>query len=181
MKMDELPEIRGNTLKLVIPKAEKYHETITSIVYELVKKDGQRGIYVTLNRSSPRLAEVFAQKGIPKDSIFFVDAVSPLAGSCQNDESCCLCDPHNLSELSITVFKNLEMLPAEKRSFLIFDSLSSLLISNKASQIPKFLHSFTAEMRPWNLNGIIVSVEGEFEADVIRTCAGFFDEVIRVI
>jgi KaiC/GvpD/RAD55 family RecA-like ATPase len=181
MKMDELPEICGNTLKLVIPKAEKYHETIESIVYELVKKKGQRGVYVTLNRSSPRLVDVFAQKGIPTDSIFFVDAVAPIAGSCQNDESCCLCDPHNLSELSITVFKNLEKLPAEKRSFLVFDSLSSLLISNKTAQIPKFLHTFTAEMRPWNLNGIIVSIEGEFDADIIRTCAGFFDEVVRII
>ncbi|MCK4491418.1 MAG: hypothetical protein KAU03_02260, partial [Candidatus Altiarchaeales archaeon] len=111
-----------------------------------------------------------------------VDAVSKVTGGCSKEKEnhSFVADPHNLSELSISVFRNLAELEEERRRFLILDSLSSLLIYNKVHFISRFLHSFTAELRPWNLNGVIICVGGEFEPDTLRTFSGFCDEVIEI-
>lgn len=180
--MDEVPDLEGDTLKLVIVKAGRYHETIQGIVRKLVKEKKHRGVYVTLNRSCCRLEDIFSREGIPTDNIFFVDAVSRITGSCSEEKvnHSFVADPHNLSGLNISIFRSLEGLGEENRRFLILDCLSSLLIYNKSQQISRFLHSFTAEIRPWNLNGVIVSIEGEFKPDAVRTFSGFCDEVIEI-
>ncbi len=169
-------------MKLLISGVEGYHKTLLNIVRELVVEKEQGGVYVALNRSCCRLEDVFSGVGIPTENIFFVDAVSKVTGGCSKEKEnySFVADPHNLSELSISVFRNLEELEEERRRFLILDSLSSLLIYNKVHSISRFLHSFTAELRPWNLNGVIVCVGGEFEPDTLGTFSGFCDEVIEI-
>ena len=178
----EFKDIGDKFLVLVIPSAVKYQNTLTDILKILVNERGMRGIYITVNKSYPRLKALFMKEGIDTGRLFFVDAVSKgIYNNLEKADDCLfISDPGSLTEFSIGISNAVGKLDNEN-VFLFMDSLSSLLLYNSASKISKFMHALSAEIHLWDICGVIISIDKELEDDRINTFSGFCDKTIRLI
>ncbi|OYT53620.1 MAG: hypothetical protein B6U72_05325 [Candidatus Altiarchaeales archaeon ex4484_2] len=169
------PEIEEKNITLLVTSLERYHETLPKLVESF---SSSQGIYTSTNRSCERIRDSLKENRINHGNLFFVDTVSKPSGLDVEDTEKCVYvdDPRNLVNLSIKV----SGLVSEDISFLIFDSLSGLLLYNGERNVEKFIHSFCSEIRSWNLKGVLLSVKDSFKPDVLTTISGFCDQTIEV-
>jgi len=177
----ELDNISDGEIVLLIVDVDKYHKAVLDIVNFFCDEKKGKGVFISISRSYERLKNTFKKGNINIDRLFFVDVVSKIVGLNVEDSDRCIFieDPTNLVDISVNVQKLLCNIN-NKNKFLVFDSISGLLLYNKPISIERFIHSFCCKMRSWNITGIIISIKGELKEDMITTISGFCDRTINI-
>ncbi|MFQ6081323.1 MAG: hypothetical protein ACE5OW_06620 [Candidatus Bathyarchaeia archaeon] len=187
MKLIDLKQrinsLTPNWVILLVVPGEQYFASNLNLLKTLIDELNLRGIYVTVNKPSSMLAKVFEQKGIEVDRLFFIDSVSKMAGICPEEtENCIYTDaPSNLTSLQIAIGESIKKVggPNEEK-FLLFDSLSTMLIYNTPDKVSKFSHLFITRLRKYGLNGVIICLEREQEQGFLDSISLFCDETIKI-
>jgi KaiC/GvpD/RAD55 family RecA-like ATPase len=151
-------------------------EDYTKIILKSAKELSSNSIaYVTLNKTSDSLTELFKKKKINTKKILFIDAISHTFKKTANSENSVYCSsPGSLTEISIAINKILK----KKFDYLIFDSISSLLIYEKKSPVSKFISSLVNKIKNSKTKAAFFALSSKDKSDIIKECSMFVDVVI---
>lgn len=168
-------DIIGKVVILVIPP-ETYGDISQKILTDLVKGWGMEGIYVSMNKPYSSMKESLENLAV-LDKIIFVDGASSLAGESPVGSKLVLVDnPANLSELSHAIGESAKKLGA--RGFLVFDSLSTLLIYNSEETSTRFAHTLTVRMKLRGLTSLLLAVKQEVGREMVKIISPVADKLI---
>lgn len=160
----------------IIPN-EKYSKETIKISKELAASHKQI-CYVTLNRPFTSLIKTLKDGSVDVDKFVFIDGVTKTVGEKTEKLNRCIFvkSPHDLIGIEINITKSLE-----NSDSLLFDSLSTLLIYEKAPTVMKFVHSIVNRVRVrGNVSVIFVILEGDADERIIKDISMFADNIIRL-
>jgi len=177
----ELELLEKDQVIVIVIGAKEYLRTNLKILSYLVGKKGHECVYLSMNRPYENLVKLFEKNDIDQKKFFFIDTISKTIGgkTPQKNNVLYIDSPHGLTNISIALSKALESLKAKER-FLFFDSISTMLIYNKAGTVTKFAHFIAGRTRAMNIKGILVSLEKETEQKIINQMAPFVDDIFIV-
>lgn len=159
---------------LIIPE-DNYTERLVKVVKELSKLPTKL-CYISLNRPYISLINIFQKAGLNTDNIYFIDAITrtaQLATKCTNCEF--VSSPGALTELSVTISNIME---TNQYRYIIFDSLSTLLVYESDNTIAKFVHFLMAKVRVAGCNAVFTCLKQDADSILVKDINMFADKVI---
>jgi KaiC/GvpD/RAD55 family RecA-like ATPase len=171
--MDFKKELLDNqTILLIIPGLD-YNEDILRVIRNL---GNQNIAYVTLNKTSDSLLELFRKNKIKTDRIVFIDAISKTIKNVpnQSEKVYYVTSPGSLTELSLTISKFL----SHNFDYLIFDSLTNLLIYENKAPVAKFVSALVNKIRESKTKALFYALSVKEQESLIKESSMFVDKVI---
>lgn len=171
--MNILQELESNQIILLITSGANY----SNMVPNILKKLGDSKIcYVTLNKTHQSLQELFQKKGIKTKNIVFIDCISKTIKECPNYIEGCyfVQSPAALTELSLCISKVL----VQNYKYLIFDSLTNLLIYERRAPVAKFVSSIVNKIRETKTKALFYTLSISEQEELIKETEMFVDKVI---
>jgi KaiC/GvpD/RAD55 family RecA-like ATPase len=175
-KMTQIPDVKkelasSQTVLLLIPGNE-YPEDISKIVKDLADK---KVCYITLNKTSESIKELFTKSKVNLKNIMFVDAISKsFKKDMKSDEkSIYVSSPGALTELSIVINK---LLKTNEFDYLIFDSITTMTVYETKDAVTRFVSSIVNKIKETKTRAVFYAI-GERDNDPFtkKTCM-FFDK-----
>ena len=177
MKVERREDWIGKIAILII-QPKSYVQISSEIPVEMVNEWGMEGVFVSANKPYLTIEENFRKFGI-LDKIIFVDCASILAGDNPSGERIVLINnPADLTQLALSLTRSIERL-GEKR-FLVFDSLTTLLIYSKLGPLTQFTHSLGLMMKTKKVTCFFLAVDQEATKEMLRFLSTIADEFVRV-
>jgi len=140
-EMNIVEEFAENKTILLIMPGIDYNNISLDIAKQL---SGQSVGYITLNKTFPAIKENFKKKGIDPSNFVFVDAISRTIKEIEDTDQCYfVSSPGALTELSIKISKLLK----HEFDYIIFDSLTNLLVYQKKAPVGKFVSNTVARLK----------------------------------
>ena len=171
--MDIDKELAKNKVILVVIPSTKYNSTSLKIAKKLSQK---KLCYVTTNKTSGSLNEIFNKKKVKMENLIFVDAISKSLGTSEKDEQTIqVSSPGALTELSLVIRKVLNHNP----DYLIFDSITNLLTYNKPETVSRFLSSLTNQIKKSETKAVFYALDVKEHKGMIQQCGMFMDKVTK--
>lgn len=173
---EELPE---KFVVLLLEKVQEYAMVSLRLMHFLSAKNIP-GVYISTNKPISALTESLNAQKINYKNIFFVDAITKTINAeiIEAANFAYVDSPKNLTDLSVAIEAGAQKINGEKK-FIIFDSISTLLVYNKALVVEKFVHSVAGKMRTWKAKGFFLMVENK-QDEITKTIAQFCDETIEI-
>jgi len=81
-------------------------------------------------------------------------------------------------ELTVQIEQGLQN--NSKEQFVVLDSLSTLLLYNKADSVEKFVHTLAGKIRQKKAMGLFLMVRLKENEDIIRLLSQFCDHTIEI-
>lgn len=161
----------------ITSSVEKYNLTRIRLLEHLVNKKKFNGIYVSLNKPCLEISDELKKNKININKIYFIDGTSRRILSAKSLPQCTVISgPEALTELSLTIDT---IANTKKFDFLIFDSLSTLLIYNKEKTTQKFCQYIINRIKNQKLMGFIISLDDTESIKVISIISQFCDDTIK--
>lgn len=177
----EMQKTNNSQVIALIVNSDQYAKSVISEVDKLVNKEKLEGIYVTVNKPYASVSSSLESHEVSCKNIFFIDMVSGQGAGIETMSKNCLCLPsqYSLTELSIGIGEAISSMGGGKK-FLLFDSVSTLMIYHKPDTVAKFIHFLAGKIREWNVKAVLVMVEGS-DADkaLLAHISQFVDEVVK--
>ncbi|MBU0459434.1 MAG: hypothetical protein KKE17_15680 [Proteobacteria bacterium] len=173
--MNIVQELSENqTILLLIPSVE-YNSIIIGIAKQLSEK---KVCYVTLNKTSGSLKEQFKKKNVNIKNIVFIDVVSKTIKKDFDHMTGCyfVSSQKVLTKLSSTISEILK----HEFDYLIFDSLTSLLIYQKTDLVVKFIFSLINKIKESKVKAVFYTLNIKEQERFIQESSLFVDKVINL-
>ncbi len=166
-------ELESNQIILLIMPGAGYSEMTLDILKRL---DKGTICYVTLNKTHQALKDVFQKNKINVKNIVFIDCISKTIKECPNNiEGCYFVEsPAALTELSLTITKLLK----QNFTYLIFDSLTNLLIYEKKAPVARFVSIIANKIRETKTKAMFYTLSITEQEELIKESEMFVDKVI---
>ena len=176
-KLDEIPE---PFICLVVTPTEKYQSVNFELLKYMVNEKKIPGVYVTVNKPYEVIKRRF-EDFVDTRMVIFIDAVTRASGGKPREEEGVLYidSPKNLTDISIAISEAAQSIP-EGKKFILFDTLSTLLLYNSAGTVARFTHFLIGRMRMWGAEGALLSLEKETGETVISQISQFCDATIYI-
>lgn len=173
--MDILKELDEHQSVLLLVGGRDYGEAVLEAARQL---SGKRVCYVTLNKTYRALDESLAAKGVDTRAFFFIDAILPtLAAETPKDERCAfVTSPASLTELSIAISSAL----GKGYEYLVFDSLTNLLVYEGKAPVAKFLSGLVNKIRRSTTRAVFLALAIDQHRELIEEASMFVDRVIEL-
>ncbi|MFH1682590.1 MAG: hypothetical protein ABIA37_02220 [Candidatus Woesearchaeota archaeon] len=171
--MDIKKELSSNQTVLLLMPSTEYNENIVEVVKQL---SGKSVCYVTLNKTFDSLKELFEKKKIDTKNIVFIDAISKTIKKVPSQtDRCYFCSsPGALTEISLAVSKFLK----HNFEYLIFDSLTNLLIYQKKVPVAQFVSTLVNRIKDSKTKAVFYALSVQEQEELIQESGMFVDEVI---
>ncbi|MDF1534700.1 MAG: hypothetical protein P1P69_09410 [Methanosarcinaceae archaeon] len=165
-------------ISLVLTTAKKYNEANVTLTEYMVNTKGIPGVYVTLNKPYRTMIKNLDGK-VDLRMLIFIDAITKSTGGKINKEDECLYldTMQNLTDLGVAIDQAIRAIPNDEK-FLLFDSLSTLLIYSQVGSVSKFIHFLTGKIRALGVNGILLSLVHGEEDEFLSQLSMFCDQTI---
>lgn len=167
------------TILLYLSDPGNIRASNTEIISQ-VEKAGYQTIVITTNFPSSVLEKLYTQKGIDTSKIFYIDAISAysLGKTPEEDERHLnISNPGDLTSLSIAITKAIKQMSGNK-IFILFDSISSMLIYIPTLKTVKFIHFLSNKIRQIDYSGALLAVEGGLDPMMLAQVSSFVDDVV---
>lgn len=166
-------------IALVVSSSRSYEKTRTDIIKFFGDKKVP-GVYVTLNKPCDILAHNFEMRDINPELIMFIDGIS-LHSKYIKDYKCSLIrNPERLSDMSVAIDQAIRSMEEVSEKFIVFDSLSTLLIFNQKNTVARYCHYLTGKMREWKIKGVLLSIKTEVDKELADQITQFCDFKVEV-
>ena len=165
-------------ISLVLTSAKKYNDANVALTEYMVNTKGIPGVYVTLNKPYRTMKKNLEGK-VDLRMLIFIDAITKSTGGKINkDDECLYLDTmQNLTDLGVAIDQAIRAIPSEDK-FLLFDSLSTLLIYSQVGSVSKFVHFLTGKIRALGVNGVLLSLVHGEEDEFLSQLSMFCDQTI---
>lgn len=173
--MDIKKELSANQTILLIMSSTEYNEEIVNVVKKL---DGKNIAYITLNKTRDSLVELFKKNKVKTENIVFVDAISKTIKNVpdQSEGVYYVSSPGALTELSLVVSKFIR----HEFDYLIFDSLTNLLVYESKAPVAKFVSSLVNKIKDSKTKAIFYALSVKEQEALIKESGMFVDKVIEL-
>lgn len=177
---EKLAEIKESYIVLLVTPTRKYQDVNLELLKYMVNEKKLSGAYITVNKPytvmKKRLEGV-----VDTRKIIFIDAVTKAVSDGRVEEEGVLFidSPKNLTDISIAISEAANSIPDE-RKFILFDTLSTLLLYNSAGTVARFTHFLIGRMRSWEAEGVLLSLEKEEGEKIISQISQFCDATIYI-
>ena len=173
--MDIKKELSSHQTLLLIMDSFGYNNYIIKNIEQL---SGKKICYVTLNKTNSSLKETFRENNIDTSNIVFVDAISKTIKSVPDkSENTYFCSsPGALTEISLAVSKLL----SQDFEYLIFDSLTNLLIYQNKAPVAKFVSNLVNKIRAGSTKAIFYALSVKEQDELIKETGMFVDSVMEI-
>lgn len=171
--MDLKKELDKNQTILLLMAGTDYNDLIVS---NMKKLSGKSICYVTLNKTSDSLKELFKKNKIDISDLVFVDGISKTIKNVpdQADSVYYVSSPGSLTEISLVIDKFLR----HNFNYLIFDSLTSLLVYESKSPVSKFVSSLVNKIKQSSTKAVFYSLSVKEQDALIKESGMFVDKVL---
>ncbi|MBD3389233.1 MAG: hypothetical protein GF416_09070 [Candidatus Altiarchaeales archaeon] len=160
---------------LVMPE-EEYIERLMTVVSDLSTLDHGKICYVSLNRPYESLKRILDRVGIDSSNFFFIDAITKTAKIPDKSDNCeYISSPGALTELSVAISNSMEH---RDFKFIVFDSLSTLLVYESDTTIAKFVHFLMAKVRVAECSAVFTCLKQDASSILVKDINMFADKVI---
>lgn len=174
-KLRELISELSDSFSTILILPRESNERVHLELLKIMNESGARGIYVTVNKASGEIIGELKKKGIKFDNVFFVDAVSQMAGYEEEGENVSYIEsPSDILEISVETDRAIEKLEKSK-GFVIIDSIPTLLVYNKPVVVEKFFHALSEKIRMRGLKGFFFASDSTNQ-EALDIIAQFCDE-----
>lgn len=172
--IDLAGELLQNQTTLMIIPSEKYNELISKVPKQL---SGKKICYITLNKTYNALKETLEKEDdeILKN-IVFIDAITKSIGKAENTDDCYfVSSPQALTELSVVIYEFLKY----KFDYIIFDSLTTLLIYQKSEEpVIKFISNIANKIKTSGSKGIFYVLKTDEHKLMIQEASMIIDNTM---
>lgn len=173
----------GKIMLLDLPQ-QVHLQVITQVMNVLVKDEGCSGVYMTTMKGYPELVSIFTQSGLDPSKIYFVDVVSKMYGLEPKETPNCeyISSPINTQSISNAITTFLGRITGKKK-FLIFDSLTTILLYNSLPRIVEFATTLSEYLKSQHVEGVLVmlsTAKGSTNDKLISALGPVIDDIISV-
>jgi hypothetical protein len=171
------PGFEENQIMVLIMPEENYLDRLMNVIKDMSSLPG-RLCYISLNRPYNSLITTFHKAGIDTQKIYFIDAITKTAQMPQNTPECeFVSSPGALTELSVAISK---VMDSGQFKYIVFDSLSTLLVYESDTTIAKFVHFLMAKVRVAGCNALFTCLKQDSDSVLIKDINMFADKVIHL-
>lgn len=173
MTFDIKKSLKENQAILLMMASDKYNDVSTLVPKQIASKSV---CYVTLNKTYTAVEESLKKKKVKTDNIVYIDAISNTIKKTpsQTDRCYFVSSPGALTELALVINKFL----AHKFEYLIFDSLTNLMIYQKKAPVAKFLSSIINKIKDSNTKAVFYALKMKEQQELVDECSLFVDKVL---
>ncbi len=173
----------GKIVLLDIPQ-QVHLQVITQVMNVLIKDEGCSGVYMTTMKGYPELVSLFTQSGLDPGKIYFVDVISKMYGLEPRETPNCeyISSPINTQSISNAITAFLGRIK-EKKKFLVFDSLTTILLYNSLPRIVEFTTTLSEYLKSQHVEGVLVmlsTAKGSTNDKLISALGPVIDDIISV-
>ncbi|WP_235855543.1 DUF7504 family protein [Methanofollis fontis] len=141
---------------------------------------GSDVIVITTNQPYIILKKLYTRAGIDLSKVHFVDAITKYAiGKVPEEQENVIFvnNPENLTDMGIAITRTLK--EGEGRDvFVLFDSVSTMLIYLSSANISRFLHFVSSRLKILDVSGVFLAVEKGLDPLLLTQLTTFVDEVV---
>ena len=165
---------------LILIQPDAYPSIISRLSTVLYDKEGTQGIYVTITLPHNKIASLLGHEQLSR-RIIFIDAITKSTVGKTSAENCRFLDgPEDIAHLSYTLETLIKEMEG-KKTFVLIDSLTSLLIHNSKDSVMKFSHHIVSKLRSHKCRLVFLALEeGEHRAP-LNFLSFLSDKTFRVI
>ena len=162
---------------LLLANPESYSAVKSAILRKL---SGEKGIYIAANSPFSSLQEEISKYSLKCDDIFFIDLVSKMTNAKTPAEKNVyyLESANNLTELMVLIEKTLS--PSGSSHFIVFDSISTLLVYNDPKAVEKLIHVLVGQANSYSAKLILLMVNSREQEGTIETIGQFCTKVAKI-
>jgi hypothetical protein len=168
-------ELSNNQTILLLMSSVDYNDNIIEMVKEL---SSSSICYVTLNKTFDSLNEIFKKKKVNVKNIVFIDAISKTIKNVTNESEGVyyVSSPGALTEISLVISKFLR----HGFEYIIFDSLTSLLVYQGKAPVSKFVSSLVNKIKASKIKAVFYALSVKEQDALIKESGMFVDKVIEL-
>ncbi len=168
-------ELSENQTILLIMSSMDYNKEIVDIMKKL---SGKNIAYVTLNKTRDSLIELFKKNKVKTDNIVFIDAISKTIKTApeEGEGVYYVSSPGALTEISLVISKFIR----HNFDYLIFDSLTNLLVYESKAPVGKFVASLVNKIKESKTKAIFYALSVKEQEALIKESGMFVDKVIEL-
>jgi len=172
--MDIKKELSSNQTVLLIMPSVEYNDVIVDTMKQL---SGKSVCYITLNKTFDSLKETFKKNKVNTENLVFIDAITrTIKTSPEQTAGCYFCSsPGALTEISLTLTKIIR----HGFEYLIFDSLTNLLIYQKRAPVAKFVSSLVNKIKESKTKAVFYALSMKEQEALIQETSMFVDKVVK--
>ncbi len=170
----ELEKEVGEGKILMLSVGSGIYRNATQEVLDFSKKF-EKTCYVTLNDPYDIIK---GKLGEDVSRVCFIDAVSSTVKTPASDPNAIfVSSPRALTEISIAVKKSITDF---KMNFLIFDSVSALLVYEKSVSAMKFIHNMILTLRQGKVTTVFVILKEDVSEEMMKDLSMFVDKIVEI-
>ena len=169
----------------LVDMPQEYHLQATiDLLKVLTKERGAAGVYMTTMKGYQEIQKIFSANGVDTSKLYFVDVISKMYGLEPEATPQCefVSSPINIQSISNAIKNYLDKIKDGER-FVIFDSLTTILLYNSLPRIVQFTTAMAEHLRAQHVNAILVmmtTAKGSTNERLIGEIKPIIDEVINV-
>lgn len=155
---------------------------VTYMLFRSIDSLGYSCIYITADRLGTdlidRISETFdLSKLMENKRLALIDVTGIKSG--ERLGIFYVANPSALTDLNITITQALRSIRHEpEKTWLILDSISTLLVFNATETVLRFLHTLINILRLNEYYGVMFAIKGGLEEPIITTIAHYCDKII---
>jgi len=175
-----LPDNEDNDIILYLSDPSEIRASNINVIRK-AEEGGYSVIIITTNFPASVLEKIYNKNGINTDNIYFIDAISAqsFGKSPENDDHhFMVSSPADLTKLGIAISEDIKRMQ-DKKIFVLFDSVSTLLIYLPSVKIIKFMHFLSNKLRQISLKGVFLAVDGGLDPMMMAQLSSMVDEVVK--
>jgi hypothetical protein len=162
------------------PKTHEFKTIGIDLLRYLVNEKKSPVVYICIDKPYSSIKRVLDKEEIDSKIIIFIDTVTLMSGTQPKDDKCVyIRSPENLTDISIAISQAISSLSGNK-TFIIVDSLSTLLVYNNIHTVLKFVHIINAKIKQYGAKGLAISAKKGADDDFINQVFQFFDDSVDV-
>jgi len=175
MKLDIVKELEANKIILLLVPSLEYSDIVLADAKALSKKNLG---YITLNKTFESLKEDFIKAKANIDNILFIDAISKTIKNVPDQAKGVyyLSAPNSLTEISLQI----SSLITHKFDYIVFDSLTNLLIYQTKAPVAKFLSTIINKIRDSDTRAVFYCLDVREHEELIEEASMFVDKVVKL-
>lgn len=166
--------LKSGGVLLISFKSKDYRENLKSLTKILTKRF-KKICYVSLNEPSDNIMSSLSLNG--GSNIFFIDCVTSMVKQAEPRENVTfVSSPHALTEISINLKKSLE----KKMDFVLFDSISTMLIYENPLTVLKFIHNMILTLRANKICGAFIILKEDVCNELLKDINMLIDRNLEI-
>lgn len=164
-------EMASNQVVLIVLDSLNYKDETINLLKNF---SGEKIMYVVIDKPFNSVDEDFKKNGIDTNNIFYINVTREEIKK-EDARSYHLNSTSALTELSIIINKMLR----GGYTYLIFDSITNLLIHNDGSKTKRFLLDLTQKIRRTPTKGIYYALDSDVTKNLIENINPTIDKTIK--